>query len=623
MTEEKLEVPNLPGYVSNHPEGDQFAKGHLFDVVDGLPVLEEKKCNKIKPSSLKTIPTNTTFYGERKIISDPSAKTKFTTINALPKWVAYDRDVLRFWCHFTETILYSNTESLRYRHFVLYYYLEDDTIHISELKQENSGMAQGLYLKRQKVPMHTEDRFIEWNDIGVNKTLTIHGQEFKVDSCDTHSRQFFERQGVQLEENQPSPLDFYTVKREAAQELPPTDTTISSYLESRCGKTHSWQFHKERQFFAHDRKVLRFWAIWNDPAVYGQIHHYEVNYFLADDTIAAYEIYPENAGAVPFPAFLSRTKLPKNLPETGVALIGVDHEDDIDYVHCQDLRVGGYLTIYGRHMLLARADEYTIEFYNDMYGVPKIEFEPIEEEEYEYRIPSARLPPHNGYGTEEDSLGSVKHLVPRVPRKDFHKLLKYDNTVLRFKAKLIGGPKQNEDRRFVIEFYRSNDTLKIYECRSHNSGFLGGKFLERSRLKNTATKNWFKASEFFVGAEVTINGFVFKFMEADESTLNHMEENGEHFQMANKDTILKKLADKLWDRCNRRTDTFRLIDSNHDSKITAEEFQDVMTMYGWTLNEHELLTIWRCYDEEGKGYITFSEFFKTLERYKHGKLETE
>ncbi len=34
------------------------------------------------------------------------------------------------------------------------------------------------------------------------------------------------------------------------------------------------------------------------------------------------------------------------------------------------------------------------------------------------------IPPYNGYGTEEDSLGSVKSLQPKAPRKDVNKMFK-------------------------------------------------------------------------------------------------------------------------------------------------------------------------------------------------------
>ena len=46
-----------------------------------------------------------------------------------------------------------------------------------------------------------------------------------------------------------------------------------------------------------------------------------------------------------------------------------------------------------------------------------------------------QIPPYNGFGDEEDSLGYVYRLVPIPPKKDFFKWV--DNQVnLRFVAKL-------------------------------------------------------------------------------------------------------------------------------------------------------------------------------------------
>jgi len=612
-----VNLPNLPGYINNKKQAKN--KSHIFDVVDGLPVFDQDRYAVHHPSTLKTIPTGTEFMGVRREMGEPSKKPVIHTINALPKWVAYDRKVLRFWCYTYEQVMFSNEENLRHRHFTLYYYLDTDMIHIDEMKLENSGIPQGIFLKKQKIPHAEEDRFINFSDIQINNTLCIFGRSFHVCFMDDSSRAFYEKMNIDQDEDQELPCDMYAMKRDAVAEPNVSDKTISEYAEARNGRVLTWQLEKERQFFAHDGKVLRFWAVWNDPSIYGKKHHYQVYYYLADDTIAISEIYPANAGIQQFPAFLSRSQLPKNLPDHGIALIGVDHTDEIEYITHADLRVGGFLTVYGRHMLLIRCDDYTKCFYEDIHNCTEEDLMSIIDEEEDYQIPVTKPPPHNGYGTEEDSLGSVKHLIPRKPRKDFLKLLKFDNAILRFKASLASNSPQDEGRTFVIEFFRSDDTLKIYECRCANSGFVGGKFLERRRLKNPETEEWFLPSEFFVGADVVLNGFNFHILEADEHTLKHMENDSSQFPFANKDEILRKLADKLWDRSHHRTDTFRLIDQNKDSLITEQEFGDMMSMYGWHLSKHEIMTLFRCYDKNGDGAVGFDEFVKALEEQKHGK----
>jgi hypothetical protein len=55
------------------------------------------------------------------------------------------------------------------------------------------------------------------------------------------------------------------------------------------------------------------------------------------------------------------------------------------------------------------------------------------------------IPPHNGIGDEEDSLGYIYRLIPKPPRKDFFKWV--DNQVdLRFLAKLNTDKPEDKDR---------------------------------------------------------------------------------------------------------------------------------------------------------------------------------
>lgn len=56
------------------------------------------------------------------------------------------------------------------------------------------------------------------------------------------------------------------------------------------------------------------------------------------------------------------------------------------------------------------------------------------------------LPPYNGYGTEEDSLGSVFSLQPKAPKKDINKMYTQDQYILRFEARLLSENKEDNSR---------------------------------------------------------------------------------------------------------------------------------------------------------------------------------
>jgi hypothetical protein len=51
--------------------------------------------------------------------------------------------------------------------------------------------------------------------------------------------------------------------------------------------------------------------------------------------------------------------------------------------------------------------------------------------------PDNSLPPYNGYGSVEDSMGSCKYLVLKPPKKDFIKMLDNEHKILRFVARMV------------------------------------------------------------------------------------------------------------------------------------------------------------------------------------------
>ena len=57
---------------------------------------------------------------------------------------------------------------------------------------------------------------------------------------------------------------------------------------------------------------------------------------------------------------------------------------------------------------------------------------PLKVEEGQKKLIQHEVPPYNGYGTPEDSLGSVYSLQPKPPKKDMTKLFTNDQYVLRF-----------------------------------------------------------------------------------------------------------------------------------------------------------------------------------------------
>ena len=74
------------------------------------------------------------------------------------------------------------------------------------------------------------------------------------------------------------------------------------------------------------------------------------------------------------------------------------------------------------------------------------------------------------------------HLVPEPPKKDYIKLLENDHKVLRYEAVLETTNTEDKGRKFIISYRLSDDSIGVYEPPMRNSGIIGGKFLENSRI---------------------------------------------------------------------------------------------------------------------------------------------
>ena len=95
--------------------------------------------------------------------------------------------------------------------------------------------------------------------------------------------------------------------------------------------------------------------------------------------------------------------------------------------------------------------------------------------------------------------------------------------VLRFVAVMDTNYSVDMSRRFIVSFYLSDDTIAVFEPPQRNSGVLGGKYLERGRVKlpgqeifKSELTKYYTASDFYVGAKLMFNDITFIIVGADE-----------------------------------------------------------------------------------------------------------
>lgn len=590
-------MPMLPGFTFNNPQRSDFHKQHVFDSKMGVGTLREPG----------------TRGRERDVF--PKGQTPGMSINERghsndfqPHFVEFDSKSLRFLSYFKEAVPESPAEQYRIRMCSIFYHLEDNTISITEPSQENSGIPQGQFLKRchiakagtgtlQAPGSNPGDVYFNFTDFNIGCDITFFGRVYRIYDCDDFTADWMTRQGIQLNPAERCPEDRYLESRKQG-----TQFVIDRVREKE---------DTLRQFLDHDRKVLKFMGVWDDrDAVFGDKHYYIVYYFLADDSIQIVRQKDTTLSAEtdPFLSLLKRRRLPKHIVTPDFSDRKTPHYLEMD------LQVGHPLNVLGRQILLYDCDEYTRNHYKTKFNHAQSPF--INVADPSHKMPIAIVPPHTGFGSEEDSMTSVTHLHPKPPRRDFRKFLLKDGEILRFGAYLDTPSVEDQDRRFVFGVYMSDNpiTFAIFEIRGRNSGRPGGKFLLRNKVHKRNSAEYYAAGDFFVGAKVEVHSHRFILTQADEYSLSYMENEDLEFPKANLDYICEKVRDLV---AQQDVDPRRVFDSiNRDGSglLNQADFKAALDRLNLTayLAEQEVITLMRVFNLNNDGRINYNEFLSVV-----------
>ncbi|CAJ1077050.1 EF-hand domain-containing protein 1 [Xyrichtys novacula] len=449
----------------------------------------------------------------------------------IPAHVALDKKVLRFFGFFQESVLFSPDEEYRVRPVVIYYYLEDDSICIIEPGVENSGIPQGKRIKRQRLPKNRSGAHYLWRDLNLGMDLEAYGVRYHITQCDNFTKEFLESEGLVLNDPEQIPVDPYSQRRQPPQHSFTTPSEVDSM----------------HRFLTLDRKVLRFFALWDDlNALTRESRPVTIHFFLVDDTVEIREARQPNSGRDPFPVLIRRQKLPKKLkPEAEMfprCVMEVSKPEVDEYLSPRDFQLGQTVSLLGRHFLLYDCDGFTKDYYQKNFS--EMEMKPVE-------IPKTRpperkkeVPPYNGFGSLEDSLQNCLTLHPQPPKKDVLKMLLNGNKALRYSVRLDSQNPDDESRRFVLSFFLSDDMISIYEKPTLNCG--GGRFLEKTRIPkpgSTVEKpDFYSPADFVIGATVEVFGHRFVLTDADHFVLKYLESVSDQIPEQTLDSLRLKLS---------------------------------------------------------------------------------
>lgn len=92
---------------------------------------------------------------------------------------------------------------------------------------------------------------------------------------------------------------------------------------------------------------------------------------------------------------------------------------------------------------------------------------------------------------------------------------------------------EDKGRRFIISYRLADDMLTIFEPQGKNSGIIGGKFLERTRVakpgSTVESPSFYGPQDFYIGAVIDIFKHRFIITNADAYVLKFMEDHRDQF----------------------------------------------------------------------------------------------
>nr|XP_012216880.1 PREDICTED: EF-hand domain-containing family member C2-like [Linepithema humile] len=595
-------LPCLPGFsFDRNLNRTRFHKSQLFDKIHGVYYLSEK--------------ADTTVHSRYSSIC-PRGEAQ-----EIPPWLAYDGQRLKFKAFFQETVQEKWKMAFHIRAVNISFFLEDGTMKIVEPSVDNSGLEQGVLVRRQRIPIPdpVKYRYYDILDLNIGKEPEIYGRVYKIIDCDKFTRQFLNRMGIPV----PDPID---LPKDPYSEIRKVET-----FPKKPGHTTSTLGN----FLKYDRQVLRFYGYWDDTeSPHGIIHDLELHYYLSDNTMDIKENVPSNAGRDSGLMFVKRMKIPKFY--TGLQPIGVQDPFTIlnvlgengaknyyiadsldtgkvtaDYYKDNELSIGAEINVFGRRIVITDMDAFTKKYYRIKYGLDDFAplIRPRRDDELCQKM-EKYIPPYNGFGSYDDSLGNCFTMIPIAPKTDFIKFLYHDRQgfnshVLKFRARMISKIPDNEERLFVIRVFLVDDTISIFELAKRNSGFPRSSFQKRMPVMlpgqdifTSKKPEYYKSQDFYVGARINLRNFHFEITSADNYSLRYMELHCDKFPKANKKLIMDKLREHLQPLY---TEFIQVYAPPKDAKdnirvLKYEKLKEALHRYlGDKIVEHEIITIARYY----------------------------
>ncbi|PFH33430.1 putative EFHC1 [Besnoitia besnoiti] len=477
----------------------------------------------------------------------------------LPAADVLEHKVLRFFCFFKSHVDEDGTQNIRIQRCHLYYYLEDDTVQIEEPQIDNSGLRHGTLVRRNRVPKaDNPSEYISASDLRVGQNITVYGKTFRIADCDKFTREWYKNAGCEQPLSEEIPQDSFLARRRIEQQhncrVPMSYD--KQYREVMLGGGFINQ--DMQQFMEKDRMVCRFFAIYDDSlSTTFERRSMVILFYLCDNTIEIREHLPPNSSRPHFPVFFRRRKLPK----TKIGPLGPCDPllKKEDYFQVTDFKVGSLIRMLDVDFFIYDADGFTRNYFSQEFN---ISLDPAIDVRIGLPVPIVEpVPRFTGHGTDSGFTTTAPYEALSQKIGGHKKTNELDGKCLRYLAHLVEclAPGQ-KPRLFCLEFHLGDEEVAITEINQRNVGTSGGKFLQKGSYKSEDSKRTLMPSDFRLGAEIRINGHLFRVINADNFTKNYMKTGRIACPQADLHRALGRLRDSMRERLTTLREMFRDLD---------------------------------------------------------------
>ncbi|KXJ75877.1 hypothetical protein RP20_CCG010860 [Aedes albopictus] len=345
----------IHGYVFHITDCDPFTKEFLLS--NGIE-LNEMEFPPPDPAMNERSISERQSFKHHKMYPVPQDK--------LRKYLEYQGKVLHFDCLLDEPDQ-PGGERMTYK---LFYFLEDDTVSIKELKENQEGRDYfPMLLRKQKLPKNWKDvpvtypsicmelsdqevsEYYSPRNLLVGGTIFVFGRKFLLLDCDHFTRCYYERM---LKIIQPDAVQLGSPERRTPRKELPTYLGLGT-PEDSIASHHSLVPKSPRKdvvtYLVNMNKFLRYGCVLDNAHPEDSIRRFVLSLSLADGTITIMESTIRNSG-IRGGRFLSPKKVWK--PDC--------NPDAPEYYTAKDFFIGAIIIVYSHRFRIVSTDLYVYRY---------------------------------------------------------------------------------------------------------------------------------------------------------------------------------------------------------------------------------------------------------------------